>query len=93
MGSNFFRGRELGPVSGLAPNSTVGKAILNDPVSNFLFGKRQQVLPTAGPYAGIAPTLGAAQRGYALTPSGQAAGTLQPGNSAQLDATFGKGGY
>ena len=89
MGSNFFRGRELGPVSGLAPNSTVGRAMINDPVSNFLFGKQRQVNATAGPYAGMAPSLAAANGGYALTPNGQAGTTAQPGQSAQLKATFG----
>lgn len=91
MGSNFFRGRELGPVGAMSPNSTFGRAVNNDPVSNFLFGKQRQVLPTAGPYAGYAPSLAAANGGYATQANGAAATTAQPGQSAQLRATFGAG--
>lgn len=83
----------MGPVSGLAPNSTVGRSMINDPVSNFLFGKQRQINATAGPYAGYTPTLAAANAGYATQPNGQAATTAQPGRSAQLAATFGPGGY
>lgn len=87
-GSDLVRGRELGPIAALAPNSTIGKAMLNDPVSSFLFGKPKYVMPTAGPYAGVAPTLAGAQSGYALNNAGQPAapGT---GTSPQLNATFG----
>lgn len=69
--------------------STLGKAIMNDPIHNFLFGgKPAYVMPTAGPYAGVAPTLAGAQSGYALNSQGQVAapGT---GTSPQLQATFG----
>lgn len=88
MGSSFFSGNRTGSIGG----SSLNNAVMNDPIHKFLFGTNN-VQATAGPYAGVAPTLASAQRGYALTPNGQAAGTLQPGNSAQLDATFGKGNY
>jgi hypothetical protein len=86
--SDLVRGREFGPIAALAPNSTIGKAMLNDPVSNFLFGKPKYVMPTAGPYAGIAPSLAGAQSGYALDSKGQPAAP-GAGTSAQLNATFG----
>lgn len=87
-GSDLVRGRELGPIAALAPNSTIGKAMLNDPVSKLLFGSPKYVMPTAGPYAGATPSLAAAQGGYALNGQGQMAapGT---GTSPQLQATFG----
>lgn len=92
MGSGFFRNRELGPAVG--SNSTIGRSAQNDPVSTFLFGKPASYTPTAGPYAGMAPTLAASQRGYATQPNGQAGNVATPGNSAQLQAVFGpKGGY
>ncbi len=82
MGTAFFQGQQ---------NSTGGRAIVNDPIHSFIFGRPAQVNATAGPYAGVAPSLGMAQRGYALTPSGQPGGGMTPGNSAQLAATFGGG--
>lgn len=69
--------------------STLGKAIMNDPVHNFLFGgKPAYVMPTAGPYAGVAPSLAGAQGGYALNSQGQVAAP-GAGTSPQLQATFG----
>lgn len=87
MGSAFMSGRELGPVAGNG-QSTIGRAMVNDPVSTFLFGKPKYVMPTAGPYAGATPSLAAAQGGYALNSQG---GMAAPGTgtSPQLQATFG----
>lgn len=88
MGS-FFSGRELGPISAVAPNSGLGKAANNDPVSNFLFGSAPKyVMPTAGPWAGQAPSLAAANSGYGLNATGNPS-LGGGGQSAQLGATFG----
>lgn len=97
MGSSFFSpSRALDPAGGVyqaagspGSGSTVGKSIMNDPVHNFLFGGKPQAIPaTAGPYAGIAPTLAGAQGGYGLS-NGNPIGTGGGGSSPQLQATFG----
>lgn len=86
MGSAFLKGRELGPLAGNG-NSTVGRAMVNDPVSKFLFGAPKYVTPTAGPWAGVAPSLAAANSGYGLNATGNP--QLNGGGvSPQLSATF-----
>lgn len=85
MGSEFLSGRELGPIAGNG-NGTVGRAMVNDPVSKFLFGAPKYVMPTAGPWAGVTPSLAAANSGYGTTNGNpQLNGG---GQSAQLNATF-----
>lgn len=84
MGTAFFQGNQ---------SSTGGRTIVNDPIHSFVFGRPAQVLPTAGPYAGVSPTLAMAQRGYATQANGQAGNAATPGRSAQLDAVFGAGNY
>lgn len=70
--------------------STIGKAIMNDPVHNFLFGgKPAYVMPTAGPWAGQAPSLAAANSGYGLNATGNPS-LGGGGTSPQLAATFGQ---
>jgi hypothetical protein len=87
MGSGFFGGSRAGSIGG----SSLNNDVMNDPIHQFLFGKQPENPATAGPYAGITPTLAMAQRGYALTPSGGVANATTPGSSPQLAATFGKG--
>lgn len=77
MGSFFSRG-----TAGSIGNSSLNRSVINDPIHKFIFGHQPQINATAGPYAGIAPTLAAAQRGYATGPAGQAAPLN--GTSAQL---------
>jgi hypothetical protein len=105
MGSNFFGGGAKSAVdpAGTAysqmgspgSQSTLGKAIMNDPVHNFLFGGKPQAIPaTAGPWAGTGPSLSLANRGYATAGGSGMGATPQLGAgapSAQLNATFGGG--
>lgn len=74
---NFFSGSRTGSIG----NNSVNTAVMNDPIHKALFGN-PQFHATAGPYAGVAPTLAAAQRGYATGPQGQAAPLT--GTSQQL---------
>jgi hypothetical protein len=84
MGSGFFGGSRAGSIGG----NSVNNDIMNDPIHQFLFGKQPSSNAVAGPYAGITPTLAAANNGYALQ-GGQPGNAVNPGNSAQLAATFG----
>lgn len=81
---------QAGPIAALAPNSGIGHAIENDPISQLIFGKAYTgpLTATAGPWAGQGPSLAAANSGYGLNTSGNPA-LGGGGNSAQLNATFG----
>src|ERR1700722_10657742 len=82
MGS-FFSGSRAGSIGG----SSLNNDVMNDPIHKFIFGSQPEILPTAGPYAGQAPSLAAANGGYALNSAGQPS---LAGRSAQLQATFGR---
>lgn len=86
MGS-FFGGSRAGSIGG----SSLNNDVMNDPIHKFIFGNQPQLNATAGPYAGIAPSLAMAQRGYAVQ-NGQPGNAVNPGTSAQLQATFGTPG-
>lgn len=73
MGSNFFRSMWEGPAAFIGSQSTLGKAIYNDPINratghmivqpNGNYGmKAPPGQPSA--YSGVAPTLAAANAGY-----------------------------
>ena len=87
MGSGFFGGSRAGSIGG----SSLNNDVINDPIHQFIFGKQPENPATAGPYAGMTPTLAQAQGGYALTPTRMPGTAVAPGNSAQLAATFGAG--